>query len=489
MSIESVYNDLKNKLLSIRKDIAVNPGSVTSDSFLTPPAYVLNKNRVLLDYVKGLQTLFTIQSLLNNEEALREIAEVELKTIDDVRNDLSNFIDKIGDNYRLSRFSAVSATGVVYMGRIDPPSQNITIPSGTQIRTLDNKIYKTTQEVIMTTPGTNLYDVESNLYVVAVPVKAEAEGSEGNTVSGTITEFINNISGLNYVFNKDNFTNGTDEETDTLFIQRIKTQLSGNNVGTINGYKRIILNNFRDVKDVIVVTAGDSLMERDVSSYGGFVDVWVLEETLPTTVTGTITEFNISVGGQDGYIFEKQPFNSLISSPANSLIVEDIDALSHSYADRTSIVFSSLPSLPFEVVYTYSALIQEIQEFLQQDEYAVLGNTVKRANAVEDMVLIKKAIRRNIDIVATITVLPNFNVNETISKTQDNILNYVSKLGLGEKLSQSDIIGVVENTTGVDSVNIPFDTFNFVEETTAQVNELQIERNEYIRIENININT
>jgi len=488
MSIESVYNDIKNKLLSIRTDIVVNPGSVISDSFITPTAYVLNKNRVLQDYVKALQSLFTIQILLNSEAALEEIASIELKTVDDVKIDLANFINKIGDNYKLSRFPAVATTGIVYMGRIDPPSQDITIPVGTQIQTLDNKVYKVTQEIIMETPGTDLYDAESNLYVVAVPVEAVESGINGNTVSGTVTQFINSISGLNYVFNKDNFTNGYDEETDDAFIERIKNKLSGNNFGTKNGYKSLILDNFRDVKDVLVVVAGDELMERDVSSYGGAVDIWVLEETLTVQNTETVNEFNLYEGGQDGFIFSKQPISTLISAPPTASVEPDTGALAHSYADRTAVIFGTSPSLPFEITYSYYPLIEEIQNFLQQDEYAILGNTIKKANAVEDMALVKKAIERLINVSATITTLPNFDINEVISNTTTNILNFITNLGLGDDLSQSDIVGVIENTAGVDSVEIPFDIFNFVEETVAQVNQLEVEANEYIRANDITIN-
>lgn len=486
MSIENIYNDIKNKLLSIRSDIVVNPGSVTSDVYLTPQAFVLNKNRVLLEYVKTLQTLFTIEALLNNENAIQEIANIELKTVNEVRTDIANFIDKFADNYDLSRNPAEFATGTVFFGRIDPPSSNITIPEGTKIKTLDNKIYTTTEEVIMETPGTDLYDPESNLYVVEVNVKATEGGVIGNTTSGTITEFIDNVSGLNYVFNKDNFTSGYDEEDNTSFIARIRNQLSGNNVGTIDGYKRIILNNFRDVKDILIVGPGNELMKRD-SGFGGAIDIWILEETLPERVTETATEFNLPDNPKDGYIFSNQPVSEIILAPETYQILKDDSELAHSYAAQDAVEFDTTPALSFDVTYTYYPLIQDIQEFLQQDKYAVLGNTIKKANAVEDMALVKKAIERLINISAIITILPNFNINTVIINTRNNILNYVAELKLGESLSQSDIVNIIENTEGVNYVELPFEVFNFMNEAGIS-DTLTVKNNEYIRINDVNIN-
>lgn len=491
-TIVEIYNELKNNLLSVRRDLAVNPGSSISDSFLGPTSYVLYKNRVSLDYNKALQTLFTIQLLLANDSAIEVIANAELKTTDEVISDITDFIDKIADNYRLTRYPAVNANGFVSFGRIDPPSQNITIPAGTQIKTAENKQYTTTETVVMNTTDTDLYDAESNLYIVQVPVEANEAGIIGNTLSGTITQFINNIAGLNYVFNRDAFANGLDEENNDSLIERIKVRLSGNTFGTLDGYKNLILNNFRTVRDILVVSSGDPLMQRN-SGLGGAVDIWVLDESAPTVVVENGVSFNYKEGPYDAYIFNNQPLAEVLISPNPFYNVADTGELAHSYVQNAGVYFyppgSGGPVPPLDFTYSYYAIIPAIQEFLNLPENAILGNTIKKENAIESMALVKKAIEKPVNIAATITLStgPNINATTVIAQCQTAIADYVANLLLGESLNQSDIIGILENVPGVNGAVTPINNFNFVGEIIAQVNILTVERNEYIRANSINV--
>jgi hypothetical protein len=490
MSIEAVYNELKAKLLSIRRDIAVNPGGVVSDTFLTPTSFIINKQRVELGYGEILQTLFTIQLLLQDEDALQEIANVELKSVDDVKDDVSNFIDKIGLNYGLSRFPATFATGIVYMGRNELLTANITIPASNIVKTLDNKEYSVTSTVIMTSPGSGYYDVDYHRYLIAVNVEATTAGTDGNTVSGTITQFVNNISGLNYVTNKDSITSGQDEETDDQFIERIKIKLSGNNFGSLDGYKSLIMDNFRTIKDVIVIPAGDSLMLRDNGS-GGMVDIYVLTDDVSISIVSSFPTTNHIIDGS-GYRAVYLPLepvdeNIVITAPATGVLYKDTGELKGSYAEKSFVYFTSTPSGSFNITYNYFSIIKQIQDFINLSQYAILGNTIKQNNSVEDIALVKMAIKKLVNISATITILPGFDSAIVIADCEDNINNYIADLGLGDNLAQSDIVGILETTEGVDNINLPLNIFNFVDEIESEVDDLIVEKNEYIRLESLQI--
>jgi phage-related baseplate assembly protein len=104
-------------------------------------------------------------------------------------------------------------------------------------------------------------------------------------------------------------------------------------------------------------------------------------------------------------------------------------------------------------------------------------------NAVEDIALVKMAIKKLVNISVTINILPGFDSAIVISNCQDNINNFVADLGLGDNLAQSDIVGILENTEGVDNVNLPLNLFNFSGEISAEVDDLTVEKNEYIRLE------
>jgi uncharacterized phage protein gp47/JayE len=486
MSIAQVYLELKNKLLSVRSDIAVNPGGVISDTFITPSSFIINKQRVELSYAKALQTLFTIELLLDDEDALQEIATAELKNTDDILEDISNFINKIGANYGLVRYPATTATGIVYMGRNELLKSNITIPSGNIVKTLDNKEYTVSDTVIMVSPGSGYYDIDTHRYIIAVNIEANEAGTIGNTSSGTIVRFVNSVSGLNYITNKDGITSGQDEESDTDFIARIKNKLSGNTFGALDGYKSLIMDNFRTIKDVEVIPAGDSLMLRDNGS-GGMVDIYVLTDDASVAVTSSFGSTNtIDDGtGYRGTFLPLEPVDENITptAPATGFLYKDTGELVGSYAEKSIVYFTSAPSGTFNVTYNYFAIIKQIQDFIKTSTYAILGNTIKKINVVEDIALIKMAIKKLVNVSATINILPGFDSATIILNCQNNINDFVADLGLGDNLAQSDIVGILENTEGVDNVNLPLNIFNFVGETAAEIDDLIVAKNEYIRLE------
>lgn len=487
MSFMSVYNEIKQQLLTIRRDIAVNPGTPVSDAWITPNAYILHKNRVMLEYAKTLQTLYSIELLLNNETALQEIATVEIKTVDQIRTDISTFIDKIGYNYGKIRNSAVEASTPLTLGRLDPLGSipSITITAGQIFKTLENIQFKTLSTYTITSFD---YDTEYNMYTYSVLVQAVEKGIVGNVTSGTITVMTPQISNINVVWNKENVTNGLEVESDTDYIARIRLALTGNSFGTMDGYKSLILDSFPNrVKDAITIPVGDSLMIRS-NGYGGMVDVYVLCEESSISFTEYIDGYNTinPTNNKMGFYPTKQPVDTVISvdNVTSFTQMDDVGTLQNSYADKTYVMVndSPPPTKPGDTTYTYFGIINEIQSMLNNEHYAILNNTLLVNNAVENMVLVKLATKMEINISARITILQNFDPTTVETTVKNNINTYIASLGLGESLSQSDIINVIENSEGVDTVRVPFDIFNFVTGTDAQINDLVVNKTQYIRL-------
>lgn len=492
MSFSTIYNDIKSKIQSLRTDIATNTGTAVSDSFITPSAYIIDKNRVELGYGEALQTLYTIELLLANDDAIAEIASVELKSVEDVESDISSYIDKFADNFGITRFGATHATGNVSFGRTELLSANITIPASTVVKTLGGQEYTVDDDVVMVAPGNAYYDVDYRRYLISATVTANEEGTAGNTVSGTISQIVNPISGITYVTNKESITGGQDAESDTDLINRLKTILSGNTFGTKDGYKNLVLNNFRDVKDVYVSAPGDDLMFRDNGS-GGMVDIWVLYENASESVTETFSGFDIRVEGPgyNGHTLTKSPVDELqsITADATGTLEKDVSEISGSYHERSFVYYTTAPATTFyDITYYYFPIISEIQTLLKTSQYAILGNTLLNGerNVVEDIALVRLAKKKLINISCTVNILPGFDEDIVLAALRTNINNYIADLKLGVKLSQSDLVNVIENTEGIDSVDLPFEIFNFTD-VTGEEDELIVENNEYIRIDTLNI--
>lgn len=492
MSVQDVFNELQQALLAIRQDIATNPGAVTADVFLSPSAYTINKNRTLLSYATALQTLFTIQLLLNNQDALQEIATLELESVDDVINDITNYLNNFGANFGIFRYAATSATGSVNIGRNEILTNDIIITPGQVFKTVDNREYtfNGSTAIKMSAPGSSYYDINYRRYLIPVPVTANDTGTAGNTVSGTITQIVGSITGITFVTNINSISNGADAETNTQFITRLSTILSGNTFGTVGGYRNLILNNFRNVTDAIVIIPGDSLMVRDNGS-GGMVDIYILCEDPSIQITSTFNSFNTIVDGSNykGVFLPLLPVdgNTPITAPATGLLHVDTGVLTGSYNEQSFVYFPTSPATPFDVTYNYFSIVNTVQSFLNLPVNAILGNTLIQNNAVENIALVKLAIKSLINISLRIAILPGFDIPTVISACQTAVNNAVGALGLGAPLPQSDIVAILEAVSGVNYVDLPFVLFNFTNSSVAEVDEIVPTKNEYLRINSLNI--
>jgi hypothetical protein len=496
MSVESIYKDLKAKLLSIRKDLVLNPGSVINDVFLAPQSYLINKNRTLLLYVAALQTFEDILALKKDEEFLKEIAEVENKTTTQILEDISDFIDKIAANYNVKRNESVVASGYVYFGRFDMPNFDIEIPEGTEVSTLDNKFYKTTESAIMYYEnGGDYYDNDENLYLIKVPVKALENGVAGNTASYTVNTLVNQVSGINYVLNKDNISNGYDRETDENLISRLKTKLSGINNATENGLKNLILSNFPTIKDIVIINTNDELMTRD-GNCGGKVDVYILEESEPTKIINEqYNEFNEYYCGNPAFYLKKEPvfldgsFEELIGIPSSDYVFVkgSGSSLDNSKFEKSLVAITNVSqTLPFYAKYKYYKICEDIQNFLNLPENKIIGSIDGSEFPNDITILIKKAIQHNLNLKFTLYAAAGYDTNIVKLNVRTVIANFVNATLLASKISQSDIIGIAEEVEGVDYLDFTNGIFDLDDGEDLKTT-ITVLKTEYIRLGTLNI--
>lgn len=101
--------------------------------------------------------------------------------------------------------------------------EQIVIPTDTRVSTYSKrpenvKVFRTTQEVILTKNAERRWEIE-------VPAIALNPGKEGNVFSGTLNVMPMPPIGIEYVINKYDILNGTDEENDSKLRERAKHAL------------------------------------------------------------------------------------------------------------------------------------------------------------------------------------------------------------------------------------------------------------------------
>lgn len=484
IDITKTYTELKNTILENR-NVNTTPRSAVEDLFLIPCATQIAKIEILLQYINALQSFDSCGELLNSTTQLQKIANALNTDVDTVISYISKSIEKLAANYGKTRKQATAATGIVSFWRSDAvgdDEEDSIIPAGTIVASASTGIqYQTTQDAYF---GDAKYDFNfgTNGYMLDVPVKALVTGSVGNTIIGDITICISTVSGFPNVTNKTEISNGTDTETNANFIARMKLEISGTNIGTVNGIKSIILQNFPAATSIEVIGAGDELMAPSRSE-GGCFDVYVKGSTL----TQAKINFNnslVPITSLDLTNDMPRPITSvtpaLVGEVINVTAVPDTSSIyAGSQKAFDKVVFSQpVPTGNHTLQYTYNSLITDIANFLSQKQYNTGANIlVKEAQGVPVDIFLQ-VISNTTDADEKTSI-----VNNLITK----IKSYISALQVGESLEQSDIINLCY-IDGVNRVVLPLTYFKKTSDKTKDVYDvIEVDKTHYITLGNLSI--
>ena len=249
-------------------------------------------------------------------------------------------LDFLAANYFVVRKEATTSSGKLrfYIANSNKAQSEITesdippyirIPTGTQVSTnatyeQDAVAFRTTQVVFYEFNEIKKLPIDSETGFRYLEAAAEAvtAGSAGNVAAGTIVNLQSNIVGINAVKNPFSFVGGQDMEDDVSLTDRVRLAVTGNNIGTKNGYLRYALDQ-NNVVDAKVVGAGDNKMFRDGGyldddgnyhwGEGGCVDIYVRgHQALEATYKYTMAS---------GYVYSNTPYKDIVlpSQPVVSI--------------------------------------------------------------------------------------------------------------------------------------------------------------------------
>lgn len=404
-------------------------------------------------------------------------------------------MDSIAKNYNLSRLLSTKATGEITFRKRNIPDSPMTIGNvdgsggiiiatrqlsdGTTIQ------FVTTETVTLQTNA--ILNPNSNYYEVIANYEAIIAGVSGNVSAGSITNLETSVPGIDTVYNVIPSGYGNEQETNTELASRIVLAIVGNNRVNKAGYELFVKNNFVSVIDLIAVDPNNSDSVRGP----GTIDIYIFGSDTRSK-TDTITFHT----GTNEYFFLSRPVTEVTNLFAkvggvDTTLTLDVDYefikdittnFAYSNVATDKIRFKDLAIKPddgtdFSLSYSYNKLIGDIQEFYNLDDNRILSVDV----------LIKDTVLVNLNISLSVNY---YSGNSTrLLELQNNIINaltsYLTRLGLGAQVSQSDIVFTARTAVPeIDNIELPFTLFR-KRTDLVDVDMISLKSKEYISVDSL----
>jgi hypothetical protein len=286
--------DYITELLERDPDLDVKPGSEIRQLHVDPNSREMNLAFVRENFAMLSQSFLTLRKLDDadndgvSDDVTTSVYKQSLKqayfyTNDiDVQNLIDNSFDALASNYGFIRKSATQSTtnAIFYVTVL--PTVDVSVALNSIISTIPTETQASIQFTTLSSgkiyanSTLNYYNPVTERYELSIPIQAVIAGSAGNVSSNTIVN--TGISGI-YVTNPNASFGGTDEESNADLADRCNLAFVGLDVGTKYGYEKTC-KDIQGVYDVKVITAGDSLMQRDYDDVRhrhvyGKVDIYI----------------------------------------------------------------------------------------------------------------------------------------------------------------------------------------------------------------------
>lgn len=186
------------------------------------------------------------------------------QSLSDVATMSESTLDNIGANFLVNRITGTKATGVIKLYFSSP--QAIVVPKGTIFSTSDGLEYSTVVSYTISKAAMNSNRDDYPLYNTAdIQVESVGQGAEYNRNPGEISKNVTFAGTPAKISNLNPITGGTVVETNEQYYERIKENITGPNVSSASGLKKLISNNFPNYTSIKIIGAGSPFMQRDLS--------------------------------------------------------------------------------------------------------------------------------------------------------------------------------------------------------------------------------
>ena len=431
---------------------------------------------------------------INDGSSLKQVLAAAAREIDDTNYQMINLLDLFDINKAIgadldehakqfnpsliTRNLSSRATGQIVFSRVGTTG-TVTIPIGTQIKVPASGA----QSAILfstTSIGTILAGfTDSN----AVDVVADDSGTVGNVAGGSITGFASKPSGVDSVMNPSAITNGSDEETDDSFRQRLKNQIKGLARAHVDGLETAALSAEDPITGKFVKFA--QVVEDPFTL--GRVTVYI-DDGAGSLSGETLAKIGVSVvaaavGGETVINLPDKPIKteSAFSLFRNAvLLIQDTDYVLNPASGQINFLpAGSVPALsPGDAItatYTvFTGLIALVQKIIDGDPGDRATYPGYRAAGVLVRVLTPTIIFQTVEM--NITVLAGFDQTFVAGQVSDAISSYINGLGISDDVILNEIRERAMATPGVFDVEVetPSEKIVILDDELARITDANI---------------
>lgn len=288
---------------------ALQPGSVIRDTVIDPDASEQERVRFIVDFLHRAQSfdsLLRVDGIDANgnpipvqdsaykqalQRAFGNISVTQTQSIIDAA------FEQLAAQVGVSRRPGIRSRGLETFFTTTRPKQTIQIPLGTRVA-VGGTLFGTTQAAsIPLESAASYFNPTTGLFTIDVSIRADDPGTQGNVARGQIRTLLDPIGGLQVVNPGPTF-GGRNVETNLELATRARNALASVDSGTEAGYRQTMAD-IPGVEQAVVVTSGNTLMQRDFDTaagkhVGGKVDIYVRGEALATVTDTFAFSFEIA---------------------------------------------------------------------------------------------------------------------------------------------------------------------------------------------------
>ena len=246
---------------------------------------------------------------------------------------LEDEFDELVSNIFVTRRDGDSARGTV---RVFFESPRDTVIGTDVIFLSENGDSFNPESPIIITAEQMKLNTEGLFFFVDVAVISSEPGEEFNVEAGAIIFVEGGPEGITSVNNSSALTDGVDQETNTVLFARAQTAISVRNLVTDRSIPTVLLEQFTQVREMLVVGQGEAEMLRDITPI--LID---LGEVIGTQTTG-------STAVSTTFTDVTEDFVAALVAPGHELIIQ-------SGADAGTHVITSVTTTTLEVSVAFTA--------------------------------------------------------------------------------------------------------------------------------------